>query len=70
MILIVSSIEGSIISIFWKRLARALSFSKFFAYSSKVVEPITLMLPLANAGFKRFAASICEEPFVPAPISM
>ena len=70
MIFTVSSDVGSTISIFWKRRARALSFSKFLLYSSYVVEPMNLTSPVARTGFKRFAASSCEEPFVPAPIIM
>ena len=51
---------------FWKRLSNALSFSKYFWYSSNVVAPIARNSPRARAGFKMLAASIAPSP-PPAP---
>ena len=60
------SVSGSSTITFWKRRSRALSFSKYFWYSSKVVAPMALNSPLAKAGFRILAASIAPSPF-PAP---
>ena len=60
------SVSGSSTITFWKRLSNALSFSKYFWYSSKVVAPIARNSPRAKAGFKIFAASIAPSP-PPAP---
>ena len=57
---------GSSISTDWNLLSRALSFSKYFWYSLKVVAPMARSSPRANAGFKMLAASIAPSPF-PAP---
>ena len=63
----VSSTEGSSISTVWKRRTKALSASKYFWYSSKVVAPIVRSSPRARAGFKILAASIAPLP-PPAPM--
>ena len=60
------SVSGSLTITFWNRLSRALSFSKYFWNSSRVVAPIALSSPRANAGFKILAASIAPCP-PPAP---
>ena len=54
---------------FWNLLSKALSFSKNFWYSFKVVAPIALNSPLAKAGFKILAASIAPSP-PPAPTNV
>ena len=53
----------------WKRLSSALSFSKYFWYSSKVVAPMDLNSPLASAGLSMLAASMAPSLF-PAPTSV
>ncbi len=58
--------SGSLTITFWKRRSRALSFSKYFWYSSSVVAPMLLSSPRANAGFRILAASIAPSP-LPAP---
>ena len=63
------SVSGSLTITFWKRRSKALSFSKYFWYSSKVVAPIARNSPRAKAGFKMFAASIAPCP-PPAPTSV
>ena len=63
------SVSGSSTITFWKRRSKALSFSKYFWYSSKVVAPIARSSPLAKAGFKMLAASIAPCP-PPAPTSV
>ena len=62
----VSSRLGSSTITGWNLLSRALSFSIYFLYSSKVVAPIQLSSPLANIGLIRFPASI-EPSVLPAP---
>jgi hypothetical protein len=51
----------------WNLLSSALSFSKYFWYSLRVVAPIARSSPLARAGLSMFAASIAPSDF-PAPI--
>ena len=63
------SISGSSTKTFWKRRSKALSFSKYFWYSSRVVAPIARNSPRAKAGFRIFAASIAPAP-PPAPTSV
>ncbi len=58
--------SGSSTITFWKRRSRALSFSKYFWYSSNVVAPIDRSSPRARAGFRILAASIAPSP-LPAP---
>ena len=53
----------------WKRRSNALSFSKYFWYSSSVVAPIARSSPLASAGFRMLAASIAPS-LLPAPTSV
>ena len=60
------SVSGSSTITFWKRRSRALSFSKYFWYSSKVVAPMARSSPRARAGFRILAASIAPSP-PPAP---
>ena len=57
---------GSSTVTIWNRLSNALSASKYFWYSSRVVEPTVLSSPLANAGLRMLDASIAPELF-PAP---
>ncbi len=61
--------SGSLTITFWKRRSRALSFSKYFWYSSRVVAPIERSSPRARAGLRMLAASIAPSPF-PAPTSV
>ena len=61
-----SSVSGSSTSTVWKRRTRALSFSKYFWYSLRVVAPTARNSPRAKAGFKIFAASMAPSP-PPAP---
>ncbi len=63
------SVSGSSTITFWKRRSKALSFSKYFWYSSSVVAPMALSSPRASAGFKMLAASIAPCP-PPAPTSV
>ena len=49
---IASAVEGSSIITFWKRRSSALSCSKYFWYSSKVVAPMVRSSPLARAGLR------------------
>ena len=60
------AVSGSSTITVWKRRSSALSFSKYFWYSSRVVAPMLLNSPRANAGFRMLAASIAPSPF-PAP---
>ena len=62
----VLSTSGSLTMTVWKRRSRALSFSKYFWYSSRVVAPMLLSSPRARAGFRILAASIAPSP-LPAP---
>ena len=62
----VSSTFGSGQYTCWKRRSRALSFSIYLRYSSKVVAPIARSSPRAKAGFKRLEASIAPS-LAPAP---
>ena len=66
---IVLILSGSVTSTLWKRRSSALSFSKYFWYSSSVVAPIERSSPRARAGLRMFAASIAPSPF-PAPTSV
>ena len=66
MMAIDSAVEGSSTMTIWKRLSRALSVSKYFWYSSRVVEPMVLSSPRARAGLRIFEASIAPE-VLPAP---
>ena len=59
-------VSGSSTMTVWNLLSRALSFSKYFWYSSSVVAPMLLSSPLAKAGFRMLAASIAPSP-LPAP---
>ena len=63
------SVSGSSTITFWKRLSRALSFSKYFWNSSNVVAPMARSSPLASAGLRILAASIAPSP-PPAPTSV
>ena len=63
---IVLRLSGSSTCTIWKRRSKALSFSKYFWYSSRVVAPIERSSPRASAGFRILAASIAPSPF-PAP---
>ncbi len=58
--------SGSLTITFWNRRSRALSFSKYFWYSSSVVAPMLRSSPLASAGLRILAASMAPSPF-PAP---
>ena len=60
-----SGVGSSTITV-WKRRSKALSFSKYFWYSSNVVAPMLRNSPRAKAGFKMLAASIAPSP-LPAP---
>ena len=62
-------LSGSSTCTIWKRRSKALSFSKYFWYSSRVVAPIDRNSPRAKAGFRILAASIAPSPF-PAPTSV
>ena len=53
-----SAVLGSSTITFWKRRSRALSCSKYFWYSSRVVLPIVRSSPLASAGLRMLDASI------------
>ncbi len=66
---IVLSSSGSSTFTSWKRRSRALSFSKYFWYSDKVVAPIALNSPRARAGFKMLAASMAPS-LLPAPTNV
>ena len=61
-----SSVSGSLTMTGWNRLSRALSFSKYFWYSFRVVAPMARSSPLARAGFRMLAASMAPSP-PPAP---
>ncbi len=63
---IVSWTVGSCTSTFWKRRSKALSFSMYCRYSSRVVAPIVCNSPLANIGFSKFPASMLPS-VLPAP---
>ena len=63
---IVSSTLGSWTITFWKRRSKALSFSTYCRYSSRVVAPIKCNSPRASIGFKRLPASILPS-VLPAP---
>ena len=58
--------SGSSTLTVWKRRSRALSFSKYFWYSSRVVAPMLRSSPRARAGFSMLAASmapcVCPAP--------
>ena len=66
---IASSGVGSSTKTVWKRRSSALSFSKYFWYSSRVVAPMLRSSPRARAGFKMLAASMAPSP-LPAPTSV
>ena len=63
----VSSTLGSSMRTVWKRRTRALSFSKYFWYSSRVVAPMVRNSPRARAGLRILAASMAPCP-PPAPM--
>ena len=50
--------EGSSTITIWKRRSRALSASKYFWYSSRVVEPMVRSSPRARAGLRMLEASM------------
>ena len=64
-----SSTCGSSTKTGWKRRANAASFSTCLRYSSSVVAPMQCNSPRANAGLRRFDASIAPSP-APAPTSV
>ncbi len=64
-----SCVSGSSTITFWNLRSNALSFSKYFWYSFKVVAPIARSSPLANAGLRILAASIAPSP-PPAPTNV
>ena len=65
----VLSVSGSSTCTIWKRRSNALSFSKYFWYSSRVVAPIARNSPRAKAGLRILAASIAPSP-LPAPTNV
>ena len=67
-IVIHSFTEGSSTSIFWNLLDKAWFLENTFLYSWNVVDPIHLILPLANSGFSKFETSSEPPPAEPAPI--
>ena len=66
---IVSASSGSSTMTVWKRRSKALSFSKYFWYSSSVVAPMARSSPRAKAGLRMLAASIAPS-LLPAPTSV
>ena len=66
---IVSSTDGSLTKIGWKRRANAASFSTCLRYSSSVVAPTQCNSPRAKAGLSRLEASIAPSA-LPAPTSV
>ncbi|MNG11981.1 hypothetical protein D3C84_955590 [compost metagenome] len=64
----VSSTDGSTTSTFWKRRAKARSFSKMPRNSWNVVEPMQRMSPDDSNGLSRFEASITPPDAAPAPM--
>ena len=65
------SFDGSPTCSLWNLLISALSFSKYFLYSSQVVEASTLIDPFNSAGFNMFAMSmLLPWPVAPAPTIM
>ncbi len=67
---VVSSIEGSVSSTFWKRRESAWSALKVWRYSSQVVAPMQRRVPSWRAGLSRFEASIVPRPALPAPTTV
>ena len=65
---IVSAIDGSGTSTFWKRRDSAWSFSKICRYSLYVVAPMHFSAPVDSAGFSRFDASSVPPDAAPAPM--
>ena len=65
---IVSAIEGSGTSTFWKRRDSAWSFSKICRYSLYVVAPMHFSAPVDSAGFSRLDASSVPPDAAPAPM--
>ena len=63
------AVSGSSTITVWNRRSSALSFSKYFWYSSNVVAPMLRSSPRAKAGFKMLAASMAPSP-LPAPTSV
>ena len=63
---IASSTVGSLTITGWNLLSKALSFSIYCLYSSKVVAPMQCNSPLANNGFIKLPASIAPS-VLPAP---
>jgi hypothetical protein len=66
----VSSMLGSLTSIFWKRRESARSRSKCERSSWKVVEPMQRSLPLDSAGLRRLPASSVPPLAAPAPMTV
>ena len=68
---LVTSLLGSSIVTLANLRIKALSFSKYFLYSSQVVDATILMLPLVITGFNIFAKSFeLFPPPAPAPLIM
>ncbi len=63
-----SSTDGSVTSTFWKRRAKARSFSKMPRNSWKVVEPMQRISPEDRTGLSRLEASITPPDAAPAPM--
>ena len=61
-----SSTLGSSTMTVWNRRSSALSFSKYFWYSSSVVAPMVRISPRERAGLRILAASMAPSP-LPAP---
>ena len=57
-------------SIFWNRRDRARSLSKYFLYSSYVVEPMHFTFPFDRSGFSMFDASMEPPDTAPAPTTV
>ena len=64
----VSAIEGSGTSTFWKRRDSAWSFSKICRYSLYVVAPMHFSAPVDSAGLSRLDASSVPPDAAPAPM--
>ncbi len=57
--------SGSLMITSWNLLLSAASFSMYFWYSLKVVEPMSLIFPLERSGFSICAASPFSWPHAP-----
>ena len=64
----VSAMDGSGTSTFWKRRDSAWSFSKIWRYSLYVVAPMHFSAPVDSAGFSRLDASSVPPEAAPAPM--